>query len=201
MLGCGLPLSEQPAQAPHPHHIRTKRCSCNNWDDKECIYFCHLDIIWVNTPRWGCRILQWATFVSIINPYPNPRGRTQVLLFNLIQDAFIKWYHFSFTVKSFLTAWVVPCLAVAGQQTVVNASVQPIKPATVSAIKGENSFLSSFSSSFYLHLKQSWHFPSRTLICLLDCIKVAYVSPFSLYQIFVMSLKICRWGGWVTEKW
>lgn len=51
LLGCGLPLSEQPAQAPHLHHIRTKRCSCNNWDDKECIYFCHLDIIWVNTPR------------------------------------------------------------------------------------------------------------------------------------------------------
>lgn len=48
--GCGLPLSEQPAQALHPHRIRTKRCSCNNWDDKECIYFCHLDIIWVNTP-------------------------------------------------------------------------------------------------------------------------------------------------------
>ncbi|KAM3596897.1 uncharacterized protein V6R79_022427 [Siganus canaliculatus] len=51
--GCGLPLSGQtelPAQAPHPHHVRTKRCSCNSWDDKECIYFCHLDIIWVNTP-------------------------------------------------------------------------------------------------------------------------------------------------------
>uniref|UniRef100_A0A3B1KGY4 Endothelin 2 n=1 Tax=Astyanax mexicanus TaxID=7994 RepID=A0A3B1KGY4_ASTMX len=30
--------------------VRTKRCSCNNWMDKECIYFCHLDIIWVNTP-------------------------------------------------------------------------------------------------------------------------------------------------------
>ncbi|XP_022070940.1 endothelin-2 [Acanthochromis polyacanthus] len=49
--GCGLPLSDQselPAQAPH--RVRTKRCSCNSWDDKECIYFCHLDIIWVNTP-------------------------------------------------------------------------------------------------------------------------------------------------------
>ncbi|KAM4725042.1 endothelin-2 [Anableps anableps] len=51
--GCGLPLSDQQevlVQAPHPHHIRTKRCSCNNWEDRECIYFCHLDIIWVNTP-------------------------------------------------------------------------------------------------------------------------------------------------------
>ncbi|XP_070702966.1 endothelin-2 [Pempheris klunzingeri] len=51
--GCGLPLSggaERAAQAPHSNHIRTKRCSCNSWDDKECIYFCHLDIIWINTP-------------------------------------------------------------------------------------------------------------------------------------------------------
>ncbi|XP_062291883.1 endothelin-2 [Scomber scombrus] len=51
--GCGLPLSAQaelPAQASNPHRVRTKRCSCNSWDDKECIYFCHLDIIWVNTP-------------------------------------------------------------------------------------------------------------------------------------------------------
>lgn len=53
-LGCGLPLSdkaETTAQSAHPHHVRTKRCSCNSWDDKECVYFCHLDIIWVNTPR------------------------------------------------------------------------------------------------------------------------------------------------------
>ncbi|XP_026156246.1 endothelin-2 [Mastacembelus armatus] len=51
--GCGLPLSDRaelPTKAPHRHHIRSKRCSCNSWDDKECIYFCHLDIIWVNTP-------------------------------------------------------------------------------------------------------------------------------------------------------
>ncbi|AWP04814.1 putative transcription factor HIVEP3-like [Scophthalmus maximus] len=50
---CGHPLSDRPelpAQAPHSQHVRTKRCSCNSWDDKECIYFCHLDIIWVNTP-------------------------------------------------------------------------------------------------------------------------------------------------------
>ncbi|XP_074543198.1 endothelin-2 [Halichoeres trimaculatus] len=52
--GCGLPLSERaelPAQAAPSHpRVRTKRCSCSSWEDKECIYFCHLDIIWVNTP-------------------------------------------------------------------------------------------------------------------------------------------------------
>uniref|UniRef100_A0A3B3SVM1 Endothelin 2 n=1 Tax=Paramormyrops kingsleyae TaxID=1676925 RepID=A0A3B3SVM1_9TELE len=35
---------------PAPHRVRAKRCSCSNWLDMECIYFCHLDIIWVNTP-------------------------------------------------------------------------------------------------------------------------------------------------------
>ncbi|XP_062385412.1 endothelin-1 isoform X2 [Sardina pilchardus] len=32
-------------------HIRSKRCSCATFLDKECVYFCHLDIIWVNTPE------------------------------------------------------------------------------------------------------------------------------------------------------
>ncbi|KAF7211407.1 endothelin-1 [Nothobranchius furzeri] len=32
-------------------HVRNKRCSCANFLDKECVYFCHLDIIWVNTPE------------------------------------------------------------------------------------------------------------------------------------------------------
>ncbi|NXL94736.1 EDN2 protein, partial [Alectura lathami] len=41
------PLQSHLGAAAHP---RTKRCSCNSWLDKECIYFCHLDIIWVNTP-------------------------------------------------------------------------------------------------------------------------------------------------------
>ncbi|KAF0885649.1 EDN2 protein, partial [Crocuta crocuta] len=31
-------------------HLRPRRCSCSSWLDKECVYFCHLDIIWVNTP-------------------------------------------------------------------------------------------------------------------------------------------------------
>ncbi|XP_004074153.1 endothelin-2 [Oryzias latipes] len=68
--GCGLPLWDNPEKQDeplHPAHIRTKRCSCNSWDDKECIYFCHLDIIWVNTP-------------SKILPYGlgNPRRRRSV---------------------------------------------------------------------------------------------------------------------------
>ncbi|XP_051949248.1 endothelin-1-like [Xyrauchen texanus] len=33
------------------HHSRTKRCSCASFLDKECVYFCHLDIIWVHTPE------------------------------------------------------------------------------------------------------------------------------------------------------
>ncbi|XP_057641304.1 endothelin-2 [Chionomys nivalis] len=42
---------EQPALAPKGRgpHLRFRRCSCNSWLDKECVYFCHLDIIWVNT--------------------------------------------------------------------------------------------------------------------------------------------------------
>ncbi|KAG7260041.1 hypothetical protein CRUP_024313 [Coryphaenoides rupestris] len=30
---------------------REKRCSCENPRDKECVYFCHVGILWVNTPR------------------------------------------------------------------------------------------------------------------------------------------------------
>ncbi|XP_056154806.1 endothelin-1 [Lampris incognitus] len=37
--------------APPARHVRTKRCSCATFLDKECVYFCHLDIIWVNTPE------------------------------------------------------------------------------------------------------------------------------------------------------
>ncbi|XP_064204911.1 LOW QUALITY PROTEIN: endothelin-2-like [Anguilla rostrata] len=54
--GSGLPASRNSDQGPPgppprpPPRVRTKRCSCSNWLDRECIYFCHLDIIWVNTP-------------------------------------------------------------------------------------------------------------------------------------------------------
>ncbi|XP_038583746.1 endothelin-2 [Micropterus salmoides] len=37
-------------QLPHTAHRREKRCSCENQKDKECIFFCHIGIVWVNTP-------------------------------------------------------------------------------------------------------------------------------------------------------
>ncbi|XP_078460336.1 endothelin-3-like [Lampetra fluviatilis] len=30
---------------------RCRRCACHNLADRECIYFCHLDIVWVHAPR------------------------------------------------------------------------------------------------------------------------------------------------------
>uniref|UniRef100_A0A8C5WDU1 Endothelin-1 n=2 Tax=Leptobrachium leishanense TaxID=445787 RepID=A0A8C5WDU1_9ANUR len=50
--GASLPNSDSssPSGAPlRPH--RFKRCSCSSLMDKECVYFCHLDIIWINTPE------------------------------------------------------------------------------------------------------------------------------------------------------
>ncbi|KAJ3609246.1 hypothetical protein NHX12_023770, partial [Muraenolepis orangiensis] len=45
-------MSEVPAAAASlARHVRNKRCSCASFLDKECVYFCHLDIIWVNTPE------------------------------------------------------------------------------------------------------------------------------------------------------
>ncbi|XP_054620097.1 endothelin-1 [Dunckerocampus dactyliophorus] len=44
------PAGESPPVS-HVRHVRNKRCSCATFLDKECVYFCHLDIIWVNTPE------------------------------------------------------------------------------------------------------------------------------------------------------
>ncbi|XP_036421587.1 endothelin-1 [Colossoma macropomum] len=44
-------LTEGAATPGPARHSRTKRCSCASFLDKECVYFCHLDIIWVNTPE------------------------------------------------------------------------------------------------------------------------------------------------------
>lgn len=30
---------------------RARRCTCFTYKDKECVYYCHLDIIWINTPE------------------------------------------------------------------------------------------------------------------------------------------------------
>ncbi|XP_026088300.1 endothelin-1-like [Carassius auratus] len=46
-----LGLGTAQATAISVRHSRTKRCSCASFMDKECVYFCHLDIIWVNTPE------------------------------------------------------------------------------------------------------------------------------------------------------
>ncbi|XP_042319976.1 endothelin-3 [Sceloporus undulatus] len=32
-------------------HRRPRRCTCYTYKDKECVYYCHLDIIWINTPQ------------------------------------------------------------------------------------------------------------------------------------------------------
>uniref|UniRef100_A0A8C3X027 Endothelin-3 n=1 Tax=Catagonus wagneri TaxID=51154 RepID=A0A8C3X027_9CETA len=34
-----------------PLHHRARRCTCFTYKDKECVYYCHLDIIWINTPE------------------------------------------------------------------------------------------------------------------------------------------------------
>nr|XP_032829656.1 endothelin-3-like [Petromyzon marinus] len=39
------------AGGPAAGRTRTKRCSCATFLDRECIYYCHLDIIWVNSPE------------------------------------------------------------------------------------------------------------------------------------------------------
>uniref|UniRef100_A0A8C3X7P5 Endothelin-1 n=1 Tax=Cyanoderma ruficeps TaxID=181631 RepID=A0A8C3X7P5_9PASS len=39
------------APPPAAAHRRSRRCSCSSLMDEECVYFCHLDIIWINTPE------------------------------------------------------------------------------------------------------------------------------------------------------
>ncbi|KAG8133327.1 putative Endothelin 1 protein [Naja naja] len=49
-VGALVEATKQPASA-HLAPRRVKRCSCYSLMDKECVYFCHLDIIWINTPE------------------------------------------------------------------------------------------------------------------------------------------------------
>ncbi|TMS16944.1 Endothelin-3 [Larimichthys crocea] len=46
----GLPESSRVSEATEAKS-RTKRCTCYSYKDKECVYYCHLDIIWINTPE------------------------------------------------------------------------------------------------------------------------------------------------------
>ncbi|GAA6226911.1 uncharacterized protein LOC108889992 [Lates japonicus] len=53
--GLGLPMirqlkAEAGSDGVSTQRMRTKRCACSSPLDSECHYFCHLDIIWVNTP-------------------------------------------------------------------------------------------------------------------------------------------------------
>ncbi|XP_078449857.1 endothelin-3-like isoform X1 [Lampetra planeri] len=32
-------------------HTRHKRCTCESYLDRECVYYCHLGVIWVNSPE------------------------------------------------------------------------------------------------------------------------------------------------------
>ncbi|XP_011385479.1 endothelin-3 [Pteropus vampyrus] len=47
----GTGWSEEPAAEGGPVHHRARRCTCFTYKDKECVYYCHLDIIWINTPE------------------------------------------------------------------------------------------------------------------------------------------------------
>ncbi|XP_055043351.2 endothelin-3b [Misgurnus anguillicaudatus] len=31
--------------------LRAKRCTCYSFKDTECVYYCHMGIIWINTPQ------------------------------------------------------------------------------------------------------------------------------------------------------
>ncbi|CAJ1085452.1 endothelin-3b isoform X1 [Xyrichtys novacula] len=48
--GSGGPEGSHLAEATEAKS-RPKRCTCYSYKDKECVYYCHLDIIWINTPE------------------------------------------------------------------------------------------------------------------------------------------------------
>ncbi|KAM8863972.1 endothelin-3b [Spinachia spinachia] len=49
-LGSGGSRGLQMSGATEPKS-RPRRCTCYSYKDKECVYYCHLDIIWINTPE------------------------------------------------------------------------------------------------------------------------------------------------------
>ncbi|XP_030276891.1 endothelin-3 isoform X2 [Sparus aurata] len=53
LSGDASKVEEKPCFACDPPGARrrAKRCTCYTYKDKECVYYCHLDIIWINTPE------------------------------------------------------------------------------------------------------------------------------------------------------
>ncbi|XP_049921009.1 endothelin-3b [Epinephelus moara] len=50
VIGTEKPAGSQLSEATEGKS-RSKRCTCYSYKDKECVYYCHLDIIWINTPE------------------------------------------------------------------------------------------------------------------------------------------------------
>ncbi|KFO31315.1 Endothelin-3 [Fukomys damarensis] len=61
------PSGEQ-AAGGGPEHHRARRCTCFTYKDKECVYYCHLDIIWINTPE--CLLLR--SWILLSTRYDEP---------------------------------------------------------------------------------------------------------------------------------
>ncbi|XP_042354255.1 endothelin-3 isoform X2 [Plectropomus leopardus] len=53
LIGVASHGEATPCSACNPQGARrrSKRCTCYTYKDKECVYYCHLDIIWINTPE------------------------------------------------------------------------------------------------------------------------------------------------------
>uniref|UniRef100_A0A671RW96 Endothelin-like toxin domain-containing protein n=1 Tax=Sinocyclocheilus anshuiensis TaxID=1608454 RepID=A0A671RW96_9TELE len=85
-----MEITTDPSDPSATHRVRSKRCSCNNQLDSECHYFCHLDIIWVNTPSkpkrkfnqcqrlFRCRKETFRTYSVNLFPVCTIRAQTQL---------------------------------------------------------------------------------------------------------------------------
>ncbi|KAF7209590.1 transcript variant X2 [Nothobranchius furzeri] len=68
---------------PESAKSRQKRCTCYSYTDKECVYYCHLDIIWINTPESAGTN---EAMVSLIGPWRvcNRRGAFSLCKLRLV---------------------------------------------------------------------------------------------------------------------
>ncbi|KAG7520133.1 endothelin-3-like [Solea senegalensis] len=70
LLGSGEPARLK-LSAGAETKSRPKRCTCYSYKDKECVYYCHLDIIWINTPE--------RTVPYGMSSYPGPQRTRRAL--------------------------------------------------------------------------------------------------------------------------